>query len=60
MVELPIPQFIWIYHNRRNAFSEKHLAQFSSISYRKDYQDFLPGFNPETSVRNTLDQTDVT
>jgi hypothetical protein len=49
MVELPIPQFIWTYHNRRKAFIEKHLAQFSSISYRKDYQDFLLGFNSETS-----------
>jgi hypothetical protein len=33
------------YHNRRKALIQKHLAQFSSISYRKDYQDFLLGFN---------------
>ena len=45
MVELPIPQFIRTSYNRRKAFIQKHLAQFNSISYRKDYQDFLLGFN---------------
>jgi hypothetical protein len=37
MVELPIPESVWLSYIQRKAFIQKHLEQFSGIGCKKDY-----------------------